>query len=263
MQEIIKKYQIKAKKSLWQNFLMDENILDEIVWITNITWENIIEVWPGFWALTGKILQKKPKALTLVELDTFMINILNDRIKNKDLETGETNFEIVNKDILKFTPPFENYKVIANIPYYITSPILYHFLYSLKNPPKEMIILMQKEVWDRIVSKKSSVLSLIVSKKSTITEKIFVHKTAFSPSPKVDSSVLHFEFKDEFKKTDDEKFTSFIKSAFSSPRKKLLSNLENVWIEKTEIFAKLQSLWYNENVRAENLKITDFLYLLN
>jgi 16S rRNA (adenine1518-N6/adenine1519-N6)-dimethyltransferase len=75
-----------------------------------------------------------------------MIDILNDRIKNEDLNIEETNFEIINKDILKYTPNFENYKVIANIPYYITSPILHHFLYSLKNPPKEMIILMQKEV---------------------------------------------------------------------------------------------------------------------
>jgi 16S rRNA (adenine1518-N6/adenine1519-N6)-dimethyltransferase len=81
-----------------------------------------------------------------VELDTFMIDILKDRVKNEDLEVNGIIFEIINTDVLKFTPRFEDYKVIANIPYYITSPILHHFLYSLKNSPKEMIILMQKEV---------------------------------------------------------------------------------------------------------------------
>lgn len=262
MQEIIKRYNIKAKKSLGQNFLVDEKILDEIVEITNIKNENIIEIWPGFWTLTQKILKNKPKSLTLVEFDNFMIKVLNDRIKNKDFEIGETDFEIINKDVLKYIPNFENYKIIANIPYYITSPILFHFLYNIKNFPKEMIILMQKEVADRIISKKSSVLSLFVQKKSTITEKIFVPKTAFSPSPKVDSMILYFEYKKDFEKINDEIFLSFIKSSFYSPRKKLLSNLENGWYKKDKIFDKLQKLWYNESVRAENLKITDFLYLL-
>lgn len=263
MQEIIQKYNIKAKKSLGQNFLMDENILEEITKITNIENENIIEVWPGFWALTQKILKNIPKNLTLVELDNFMIEILNDRVINKDLNIEETNFEIINKDVLKYTPNFENYKVIANIPYYITSPILHHFLYSLKNPPKEMIILMQKEVWDRIISKKSSVLSLFVQKKCTITEKIFVPKTAFSPAPKIDSSVLFFELNDNYNTIDDNSFLALIKAAFSNPRKKMINNLSNFWYDKEQILEKLLKIWFNENTRAEELKIGDYIFLLS
>lgn len=263
MQNIIDKYRIKAKKSLGQNFLMDEKTLDEIVEITNIENENILEVWPWFWALTQKILSKKPKNLTLIELDNFMIEILNDRVKNKDLDISQIWFEIINKDILKYEPQFTNYKVIANIPYYITSPILFRFLYDLKNKPSEMIILMQKEVWERIVSEKSSVLSLFVQKKCTITEKIFVPKTAFSPAPKIDSSVLFFELNDNYNTIDDNSFLALIKAAFSNPRKKMINNLSNFWYDKEQILEKLLKIWFNENTRAEELKIGDYIFLLS
>ena len=146
MHDIIKKYNIKAKKSLWQNFLMNLWVLDEICNITNIKEQNILEVWPWFWALTQRLLECNPKSLKLVELDTDMISILNQRIDKNDLIISNTDFEINNIDILKYEPTFSDYKVIANIPYYITSPILFRFLYELKNKPTEMIILMQKEV---------------------------------------------------------------------------------------------------------------------
>jgi 16S rRNA (adenine1518-N6/adenine1519-N6)-dimethyltransferase len=97
--------------------------------------------------LTSLILEKNPKSLTLVELDKDMIEILNDRIKNDDLDIKNiSKFEIVNQDVLKVEPELSDYKVIANIPYYITSPILFKFLYKVENKPREMIILMQKEV---------------------------------------------------------------------------------------------------------------------
>ncbi len=262
MQEIIKRYNIKAKKSLGQNFLMEEKVLDEIVEITQITWENIIEVWPWFWALTTKILSKKPKSLKLVELDNSMVDILKDRLDRWELDITNIDFEIISDDILKYTPTQSNYKVIANIPYYITSPILFRFLYELKNKPKVMIILMQKEVWERIVSEKSSVLSLFVQKKCTTTKKIFVPKHFFSPAPKIDSSVLYFELKGDYDYIDDEKFLSFIKAAFSNPRKKMINNLSNFWYDKQTILEKMIWLWYDENTRAEAINIDDFIKLI-
>lgn len=262
MQNIIEKYQIKAKKSLWQNFLLDENILSQISQITEIKNQNILEIWPWFWALSEKLLQKNPSSLTLIELDKFMINILNDRIKNKDLNIVNTNFEIINEDVLKINPKFEKYKIIANIPYYITSPILFKFLYQVKNKPTEMIILMQKEVWERIISNKSSVLSLFIWKKSKIIKNIFVSKTSFFPQPKVDSILLHFVLNNDFNNINDKKFLIFIKSAFSNPRKKMLNNLEKSWYNKSDIFVKLKILWYTDNVRSEELKLNDFIYLL-
>lgn len=263
MQKIIDKYNIRAKKSLGQNFLMDEEILNQISNITKISWENIIEVWPWFWALTERILEKNPKSLTLVELDDFMVNILNDRLEKKDLNVSNIDFKIIKEDILKVDLNIKNYKVIANIPYYITSPILFRFLYALENKPKEMIILMQKEVWDRIISKKSSVLSLQIKKKCVVEEKIFVPKTAFFPSPKVDSSVLFFQTNNKFDNIPDDIFLSFIKASFSNPRKKMINNLSSAWFKKEEIFKKLVKLWFNENTRAEELDIDNYFYLIS
>lgn len=263
MQKIFDKYNIKSKKFLGQNFLVDDEILNQISNITNISWENIIEVWPWFWTLTQKILEKSPNSLTLVELDDFMVDILNNRIKNKELDISKTNFRLIKEDILKIDLNLENYKVIANIPYYITSPILFKFLYLLKNIPKEMVILLQKEVWDRIISKKSSVLSLEIKKKCIVEEKIFVSKTAFYPSPKIDSSVLFFKINNKFNNINDDVFLYFIKASFSNPRKKIINNLSSAWFKKDEIIKKLTKLWFNENTRAEELSIEDYIYLLN
>jgi 16S rRNA (adenine1518-N6/adenine1519-N6)-dimethyltransferase len=104
-----------------------------------------------------------------------MVQILNDRIKNNDLKINNSKFRINNIDVLKFQVPFKKYDVIANIPYYITSPILRHFLYDLENSPENMIILMQKDVADKIIDeKKSSVLSLMLAKKTNVSMQIFV-----------------------------------------------------------------------------------------
>ncbi|MDD5769501.1 MAG: 16S rRNA (adenine(1518)-N(6)/adenine(1519)-N(6))-dimethyltransferase RsmA [Candidatus Gracilibacteria bacterium] len=263
MQKIIEKYNIKAKKSLGQNFLLDEYILNSICEITNITGENIIEIGPGFGALTGKILERKPQNLTLIELDNFMIEIINDRIKNDDLDVGQTNLEIINKDVLKFETILKNYKLIANIPYYITSPILYKFLYEVQNKPNEMIILMQKEVGERIISKKSSVLSLFIQKKCLASEKVFVPKNCFFPQPKIDSTVLFLQIFDKYDFLDDNLFLTFIKSSFSNPRKKMINNLSNAGYNKEKMFKKLLELGFNENTRAEELNIDNYIYLIS
>lgn len=262
MINIIEKYNIRAKKSLWQNFLTDDFILDKIALSTKIEKENIIEVWPWFWALTSKILEKKPSSLTLVELDNFMINILNDRLKNWDFLIDNMDFSILNQDVLKYIPNFSDYKIIANIPYYITSPILYRFLYDVEVIPSNMVILMQKEVWEKILSVKSSVLSLFIKRKCSVKKEIIVPKTAFSPAPKVDSIVLSFDKKSVILDIDEKKFLSFIKSSFSNPRKKMLNNLSFAWYNKDIIYTYLLKLWYNENTRAEELSIDDYEYII-
>lgn len=267
MQEILKRYNINAKKALGQNFLIDEKVLENISSISHIEWENILEIWPWFWVLTKLLCEKKPRSLTLVELDKDMVNILEDRIEKKEINTNNIDFEILNEDVLKITPKYKKYKIIANIPYYITSPILFKFLYEVKNIPEEMIILMQKEVWERIIwtkkqKTKSSVLSLFVQKKCTVEEKIIVTKEKFFPSPKVDSIVLFFKYKRDFEDIDDNLFLALIKAAFSNPRKKMIKNLENFWYEKKLYLEKLQKIWFWENTRPEELKIEDYIFLL-
>lgn len=260
--EIIKKYKIRAKKSLWQNFLINEEILKNISEIVEIKNKNIIEVWPWYWALTEKILQKNPKNLTLIELDLEMIKILNSRILNNDFENPE-KLQIKNIDVLKYFSDFEKYSVIANIPYYITSPIIRHFLYKNKNIPEKMLILMQKDVWDKIIlwqentkKQKSSVLSLFVAKKCFASEVIFVWKNNFSPAPKVESSVILFEPRDDFDFLDDDIFIDFIKKSFKEPRKKLVNNLAKSWYDKEFVKNILKNKNISENIRPEDLNIS-------
>ncbi len=263
--EILKKYNIKAKKSLWQNFLINKEILDSIVESVSLLWENIIEIWPWYGALTEKILEKKPKSLTLVELDREMIAILNRRIKNLELITHKIDFSIKEIDILKFEPDIRDYLVIANIPYYITSPILRHFLYNIQNKPKSMLILMQKDVWDKILWKKknkSSVLSLFISKKCNIKEVLFVWKENFIPKPKVESSVLYFETHNLYDDINDKKFLGIIKKWFLSPRKKLLKNLTNSGYNINKLLRIFKELEFDKNIRWEDLNIDNWCNLV-
>jgi 16S rRNA (adenine1518-N6/adenine1519-N6)-dimethyltransferase len=264
-QDIIQKYQIIAKKSLGQNFLINQNITHEISNITEIEWKNIIEVGPWYGALTEVLLKKKPSALHLVELDKDMIEILEDRKHIGELSVWETDFKIRDQDVLEFTPEFGKYSVIANIPYYITSPILRHFLYDLENKPENMIILMQKDVGDKILWKwknKSSVLSLMIEKKCRVEEKIFVWKENFVPAPKIESSVLLFETHNDYDDIDDDKFLEVIKKWFLAPRKKLIKNLVMWWFEKSKIEEYFCLQWYGENVRGEDLGVGEWCGLV-
>lgn len=267
----IQKYKIFAKKSLWQNFLVDENILENIADCIDIEWKNILEVGPGYGALTEKLLEKIPTSLHLVELDTDMIDILRQEfhlsLTLSSKERGQaTDFQIFHTDILKHTPSFEKYSVIANIPYYITSPILRHFLYTLETSPEKMLILMQQDVGDRILQKnknKSSVLSLIVQKKCKISEQLLVPKESFIPVPKVESSVLLFETHNDFADINDEAFLKLIKAWFSNARKKCIKNLVAGWYDKQKILDFYEKNNLSENIRAEDLDVGMWCEMVN
>jgi len=127
---IVTNMYIKAKKSLGQNFLIDPEALSDISTSIEVTGKHIIEVGPGYGALTEYLIHQKPRQLDLIELDTDMIEILEER---QEKEWKAPNFSIHHQDVLKFIPKSSTYSVIANIPYYITSPILFHFLYPKNN----------------------------------------------------------------------------------------------------------------------------------
>lgn len=173
--EILRHYGIRAQKSLGQNFLVNDEILETIADSIGIEGKTILEIGPGYGALTEKILARHPESLTLIELDKKMVNILESRLLEGDLTVSEeTDFTIVEGDVLKYVPlevesrkskvesqsqiphpiPCQSYSIIANIPYYITSPILFRFLHELEHKPDEMVILMQKEVGDKILERK-------------------------------------------------------------------------------------------------------------
>lgn len=181
----------------------------------------------------------RPRSLTLVELDPDMVAILEDRLAKGDLKVPEgTAFEILKMDVLKYEPKFAEYRVIANIPYYITSPILDRFLYELPVRPEAMVILMQKEVAERIVAKdgKESGLSLFCKNACAAIEHVAkVPAGCFRPAPKVDSAVLRFvtvgagadrvSSPGTRDPETDARFLKTVRAGFSSPRKKAVSNL--------------------------------------
>jgi len=265
-ESIIKKYKILAKKSLGQNFLVNEDITTEISGLIKVLGKNIIEVGPWYGALTEKLLGQKPDSLHLVELDRDMIEILEHRIIQQDLLTTDIDFRIHNTDVLEFIPKFQSYSVIANIPYYITSPILRRFLYELEYKPEHMIILMQKDVWDKILWKgkqKSSVLSLMIEKKCDVSEELFVGKENFIPAPKIESSVLKLTVHEKYGEIDDDKFLEIIKIGFSAPRKKLMKNFITWGFGKEVIWGYFEKNDFDENLRGEDLGVEEWCSLVD
>lgn len=257
---------IQAKKWLGQNFLKNPKILETIVWDNNLSEIHVVEVWPGPGDLTEKILGKHPLSLTLIELDDDMIPLLVRRFKQEpiliylrdvletDIKKGkslkESHMTIKKEDTTISLP---EYIVYGNIPYYITSPIIYHFLYKVSFPPKTLTFTMQKEVADKILQRDGhcSVLSLTCSMIAEITKVCDIHPQNFSPAPKVWSTCLHFSIK----KVDREllvEILSLVKLWFSQKRKKLLSNLGKKYPTNIleDVFKKLK---IDTNARAEEL----------
>ncbi len=260
------------KKSLGQNFLIDENILQKIITNANINKkDHIIEVGPGIGVLTQK-LAENAKKITSIELDKNLLPILKTTLENYK------NIEIINSNALKYTPPQTNYKVVANIPYNITSPLIRHFLYR-ENKPKTITLLIQKEVAEKIceLEPNMSILSLQIALFGKTKYISTVSKNCFLPAPKVDSAIIHIEIfpkshKNYIPLKEAEKILTLAKHAFTQKRKKLsntliqnLSKNKNSNSAKTpsplEIKEKLISLSL-ENNRPQTLSIQDWKNLI-
>lgn len=239
---------IRAKKSLGQNFLIDHEALFAITNATDVEGKNVIEVGPGYGALTEYLLEAGVKNLELVEFDEDMVKILEKR-KILDWASVAKNIRIHHIDVLKFEPKTENYALIANIPYYITSPILFHFLYAKNfSVPSEMVILMQKEVGEKILANNSkkiqnSYFSLAMWQACENIEKIcLVPSSSFQPAPKVDSIVLKFIPKKSRNPEQEQKMLDFWDKCFKHPRKTLAFNLKSANIFSPKILQILEEL---------------------
>jgi 16S rRNA (adenine1518-N6/adenine1519-N6)-dimethyltransferase len=240
-----------AKKSLGQHFLKSEKALRSIIDAGEIKKsDTILEIGPGTGTLTEKLLAKAEKVIA-VEKDDELYS---------QLKTKFPELKLVHGDILDFKPEAISYKLIANIPYNITGAILEKFL-SADYQPERMVLLVQKEVAERIVAKdgKESILSISVKAygRPKYVEKVLAG--SFAPAPKVDSAILLIEdiskeFFSDFKEKD---FFSMIKVSFSSKRKKLSSNLSKVY-DKEKVRKAFETLGFDENTRAEDVSIDDW-----
>lgn len=260
----------KAKKSMGQNFLKSEPALRMMCEAGSVgNSDTILEIGPGKGALTVRLLEKAHKVIA-VEKDRDLIKILEERFER---EIKDKKLEIVNKDILEFDPKDYGlkeygYKIIANIPYNITGAIIKRFLSEVLQP-SAMILLVQKEVAERIVARdlKESILSLSVKIYGTPKYMMKVGKRFFSPSPKVDSAIIAITdiSKKYFTKSHTEKeFFTVIKAAFAHKRKVLRKNLEQV-ASPMNIETMFTKLNIDSRSRAEDLsfdlwlKITTYL----
>lgn len=267
---IMKKYGIKANKSLGQNFLINTEVVESIVNSSEISKDDmVIEIGPGLGTLTKYLLEKAGKVLC-IELDTRMIKILNERFSIYD------NFEIINEDVLKVNlnetikenkrnGKIKNVKIVANLPYYITTPIIMKLLED-KLDIKSITVMIQKEVADRLIEtpggKDTGAITYSVHYYCKSEKIMEVPNSSFIPEPEVTSEVIKMTLRDEpaVKIENPKVMFMIIKSAFMQRRKTLLNALTNtkVFLSKEEGLEILKKLNLGENVRAENLSIQDF-----
>lgn len=271
---ILKKYHFTFKKSLGQNFLIDVNILENIISHAGVTESSgVIEVGPGIGALTEQLLRHS-KNVVAYEIDRRLLPVLRDTLSSYE------NLTLIHQDILEvnvketiaenFTPD-QPIHIVANLPYYITTPILMKLLQE-HLPVESLTIMIQKEVAERMAaspnSKSYGSLSIAVQYYTEATVVMNVPKTVFMPQPNVDSSVLHLKVRSEpAVQVDDEKlFFELIRASFAQRRKTLLNNLSRHYEErygKEEISQLLETIDIDGKRRGESLAIEEFAQLAN
>ena len=240
------------KKRFGQNFLIDENILNKINNLIPSEGLNILEIGPGNGKLTDKIILKKPKKLTLVEIDKDLILELSKKYSN------DKNIKLINADILKIYLNNRYQLVISNLPYNISSQILVK-LSLLKTVPDVLILMFQKEFAMRMMDNKLNSINSLVKCFYNIKQNFHVSKNCFRPIPKVDSTVLTFKKINEslIKRKEIEDFILFKRKLFSQKRKSLKKILKNYYLEdEFNLGLRVESLTLNELIkifRAVNL----------
>lgn len=263
--EIVRRHGFKFSKSLGQNFLTDVSVLEDIVESSDINNEDfVIEIGPGVGTLTKELL-KKAKKVCAIELDSDLIPILKEEI-------GEAkNFELINKDAMKvdFNEVIgeeKSVKLVANLPYYVTTPIISRILNEKYNF-KSLIIMIQKEVAERINSKPSckeyGALTLLVQYYCNTSIVRTVKPSSFIPEPKVDSTVIKLEKLPETRiKVEDEKlFFKVVRDAFNMRRKTLWNALKPLGLSSNDMTTAFDNAGIDPKRRGETLSIEEFGHL--
>lgn len=270
---VLERHGFTFKKSFGQNFLTDTNILQKIVDTAEIDENvNVIEIGPGIGALTEFLAENAAEVMAF-EIDERLVPILADTLRDFD------NVRVVNEDILKsdlqarikeFANPNLPIKVVANLPYYITTPILMHLIES-GIPFSEFVVMMQREVADRISAQPNSKsyggLSIAVQYYMTAKVAFIVPRTVFVPAPNVDSAILKMVRRDQpaVEVNDEAFFFKVSKASFTHRRKTLWNNLTSYFGKSNEVKTKLESALDNAelspSVRGEALDLQEFARL--
>jgi 16S rRNA (adenine1518-N6/adenine1519-N6)-dimethyltransferase len=265
MSEDINNYNFKFKKKFGQNFIVDENIINNIISKSGIDKETlVIEVGPGSGSLTYKLGQLAKNVLAY-EIDTSLKAILSKNINNSNIEIIYDDF--LKRDIKKDlnNKEYEKLYLIANLPYYITTPIILKIIEE-QIPVDKMVIMVQKEVGNRFKAKPNSKdygsLSIFLDYYFTIDKIMDVSRNVFIPKPNVDSIVLEFKKKDnQFTVKDESLFFKIIRDSFTQKRKTIKNNLKNYDLNKIENVLNKHNK--DLSVRAEALSINIFVDIAN
>ncbi len=262
IKNLLLKYSARPSKGLGQHFLIDKKVLYKIIQAADLKpGDVILEVGPGIGILTLE-LAKKVKKVVAVEKDFKMVAALKEVLRDYK------NVKIVQDDILKvnlndFILKPKIYKIVANIPYYLTSHLIRKFL-ETDNPPKEMILMIQKEVAQRICAKPPKMSLLAVSVQFYAKPEIiaFVPKKSFWPQPKIDSAIIKITINKKQLIIGRDLFFKIVKAGFSQPRKQILNNLT----KGLELNKRLVKSWFQKNKisptqRAETLNIRNWVNL--
>ena len=266
---IVEKYGFSFKKNFGQNFLIDERVLEKTISSANLTkYDTVIEVGPGIGTLTAK-LAEKAAFVKAYEIDKTLIPLLSDTLSEYD------NIKIINEDILKADikeeiKDCENVKVVANLPYYITAPVIMRFLEE-SIPAESITVMVQKEVAARMQAKPNSkdygAFSVAINYYCEPYLVANVPQNCFIPRPKIDSAVIRLTpyKKKPIEAKNKEKFFSLVKAAFSQRRKTLANCIYSSeffsYDSKTEAIEDIISVGFDPKIRGEALSIEDFVLL--
>lgn len=272
--EILAKHGFSFKKSLGQNFLIDTNILQQIVQVADIDEQvGVIEVGPGIGALTEQLAKKAGKVLA-IEIDQRLIPVLKETL------SPYPNVHVVHQDVLETNlasmvrehlGEYKRISVVANLPYYVTTPILLHFL-EAGIQLEHIVVMIQKEVAERIAAKPgtkdygSLTIAIQYYAQSTIAK--IIPKTVFVPQPNVDSAVLKLTMRSQppVHVVDEDYFFKLMRACFAYRRKTLLNNLSTfleLKEDKAELLQKLKEIGIDGSRRGETLTIEEFAALSN
>ena len=266
LKEILENHGFEFTKSLGQNFLIDGNIVRAIVEGSNIDKnDQVVEVGPGVGTLTEELSNKAREVLS-IEIDRSLEPVLEDTLSGRD------NVEVYFGDILEIDLeklfnrkyPEGKIKLVANLPYYITTPILGRLLEEDLNF-ESITVMVQKEVADRMVakpgSKNYSALSVFINFYTEAEIILKVPPTVFMPQPKVESAVVRLNVKEDLPRIDKKKFFTVVKASFAMRRKTLLNCLAKAdfGLEKSEIEEALKAIDIDPRIRAERLDVDDFV----
>ena len=272
---IMKKYNITANKKFGQNFLIDDDIISGIIENAEICdTDLIIEIGPGLGTLTAELLKKAGKVIS-IEIDKKMLEILNDRFSLYN------NFELINNDVLQVNleklinenltnSNLQKAKVVANLPYYITTPIIMKLLEEKLNLDS-ITVMVQKEVAERLTAvpgdKNTGAITYSINYFSDCKKIIEVPNTSFIPSPEVNSAVIKLDIlkKPRISIKNEELFFKIIKFAFMQKRKTLVNALNNsdLFNSKDDILKMFNELDFDINIRGEKLSLEDYLKIYN